>query len=382
MDNTTPASPGQATNVGGPLEQGPSNVNTALPPPIMPRTLPNSPLALYQPVRFLGQGGFGFVVLSINRMTGEMVAIKFVECKTEASRKIISREVANHLQLRHPHVVELREVLAAPPYVGIVMEYVSGGTLFDYVAQRGGLPEPEARWFFQQLLIGLDYCHRRGVMNRDIKLQNTLLAPQPAGVPPMVKLCDFGYSKHEDFDSVAKSCVGTPAYIAPEVMNTGRAYDGKQADVWSAGVMLFAMIFSKYPFEQAEDARLLPAERGHRMMKRIAKGHWEVPDDPQVSDSCRDLLLRVLVKDPTQRLTLGELMKHPWFAEGLPPGSLEYNELALQSHPPPTQQPHLAQQAIDQVLQSCLAAAAPTRGRTDAAPLLPQQSPFSGGVTM
>ena len=80
MDQTTPASPGQATNVGGLLEHGPSSVNTG-PPPTMPVTLPNSPLALYQPVRFLGQGGFGFVVLSINRMTGEMVAIKFVECK-------------------------------------------------------------------------------------------------------------------------------------------------------------------------------------------------------------------------------------------------------------------------------------------------------------
>lgn len=315
----------------------------------------NSPLSLYQPVKFLGQGGFGFVVLAMNKLTGEAVAIKFAECRTEASRKIISREVANHLTLRHPHVVELREVLVATPYVGIVMEYVSGGTLFDYVSGKGGLTEAEARWFFQQLLIGLDYCHRKGVVSRDIKLQNTLLAPQQTGLPPMVKICDFGYSKHEELDSIAKTCVGTPAYIAPEVLSSRQAYDGKKADVWSTGIMLYAMLFCRYPFDSAEDSSLGSAERGQRMMKRIVKGHWSFPPAPKLTPSCQDLLRQLLTVDSSRRASLQEVMEHPWFQEGLPPNSLSYNETALRCNLPPNQPPQQAQQAVDMVFRANLA---------------------------
>jgi serine/threonine-protein kinase SRK2 len=114
------------------------------------------------------------------------------------------------------------------------MEYAAGGDMFQYVKARGGLDEGDARWFFQQLLIGIDYCHRMGVVNRDVKLENTLL---DGGALPLVNICDFGYSKNEK-DSLPKSSVGTPGYTAPEVLSNARTYDGCAADVWSSGVML------------------------------------------------------------------------------------------------------------------------------------------------
>jgi serine/threonine-protein kinase SRK2 len=114
----------------------------------------------------------------------------------------------NHQQLLHPHVVQLREVFAAPPFLAIVMEYVPGGDMFSHVVRARGLPEPEARWFFQQLVLGMDYCHRKGVCNRDIKLENTLLLTQP-DKRPLLKMCDFGYAKSDQLDSLATSKVGT-----------------------------------------------------------------------------------------------------------------------------------------------------------------------------
>ncbi|KAL3134245.1 Serine/threonine-protein kinase srk2h [Trebouxia sp. C0009 RCD-2024] len=118
-------------------------------------------------------------------------------------------------------------VFVTSQYLAIVMEYAAGGDMFEHVVRKGYLQESEARWFFQQLLVGVDYVHRMGVANRDIKLENTLLDGSPR---PLLKICDFGYSKHEKFQSAPGSRVGTPAYLAPEVIMTtkGQTYDGKQ----------------------------------------------------------------------------------------------------------------------------------------------------------
>lgn len=159
------------------------------------------------------------------------------------------------------------------------MEYVPDGDMFGYVVSKRGLPEKEARWFFQQLILGMDYCHRKGVCNRDIKLENTLLVIQP-DKKPLLKMCDFGYSKHDQLDSIATSRVGTPGYTAPEVITnpTSTGYDGKVADVWSAGVMLYTMLYARYPFERPEDKQLKPAERTNKVLHRIIRGDYFFPD--------------------------------------------------------------------------------------------------------
>lgn len=140
--------------------------------------------------------------------------------------------------------------------------------------------EDVARWIFQQLIFGLDYCHRKGVANRDIKLENVLL--QSGARRPLVKLCDFGYSKHEDLDSAptwaslflvgflmdnSRSHVGTPDYMSPEIFKSGGgSYDAKKADLWSCGVVLYVMVVGKYPFSQKEDAELRIEEQ-HKLVK-------------------------------------------------------------------------------------------------------------------
>lgn len=167
----------------------------------------------YKNIKYLNKGSFGYVVLAEDLQTQEQVAIKFVKIANDEDKKLSHREIMNHQKLLHPHVVQLKEVFCVPPYLALVMEYVSGGDLFNYVVKRKGLSEQDARWFFQQLILGMDYCHKKGVCSRDIKLENTLLVLQP-NKKPLLKMCDFGYSK-SDVQSIAKSKVGTPGYTAP-----------------------------------------------------------------------------------------------------------------------------------------------------------------------
>jgi len=157
----------------------------------------------YEKVKDLNSGTFGFVQLCKDKTTGEMCAIKFIE-RGDKITKYVEREIVNHRLLIHPHIVQFKEVFLTHHYLGIAMEYAPGGDMFEYVVKKNGLREDEARWFFQQLIVGLDYCHRMSVVNRDIKLENTLLDSSPR---PLVKICDFGYSKvHE------QECVHHPAF--------------------------------------------------------------------------------------------------------------------------------------------------------------------------
>ncbi|KIZ01211.1 ser/thr protein kinase [Monoraphidium neglectum] len=145
----------------------------------------------YQFIKNLGKGTFGCVVLARNKETNELVAIKKLEREFLQARYVES-EILNHSGLIHHHVVAFREVFVSPRHINIVMDFASGGSLSAYVQQRQRLKEPLARWFFQQVVLAFDYCHRKGVSNRDIKLENTLLH-SVEGLPlPLVKICDFG----------------------------------------------------------------------------------------------------------------------------------------------------------------------------------------------
>lgn len=274
----------------------------------------------YQKVRDLNSGTFGFVLLAIDKNTSRQCAIKFIE-RGDKVTKYVEREILNHRCLLHPHIVQFKEVFLTPQYLGIAMEYAPGGDMFEFVVRKGGLKENEARWFFQQLIVAVDYVHRMGVANRDIKLENTLL---DGSARPLIKLCDFGYSKHEKFQSAPGSRVGTPAYLAPEVIMTtkGKTYDGKKADIWSCGVMLFVMLAGAYPFERPEDRN--DNQKLQKMIQRILKVEYELPK--HISSECRDLLSRILVGDPQRRITVPEIQQHPWYLQDLPPGVKEMND--------------------------------------------------------
>ncbi|KAF5830357.1 Snf1-like ser/thr protein kinase [Dunaliella salina] len=258
------------------------------------------------------------VQLARSKITGEQAAIKFIE-RGDRVNKYVEAEILNHRMLRHPHVIELKEVFLTQEFICIVMEFATGELI-----HAGRQPEPAARWFFQQLVIGLDYCHRKGVVNRDIKLENTLLQMVPGLPLPLLKICDFGYSKAH-FMSAPKSKVGTLAYMAPEVIQTTGNYDGKLADIWSCGVMLYVMLFGQYPFESPAQGGVPSHQRVQVMMNRILAMQWNMPSDVHISPECRDLLSKLLVANPQKRLTMQQMSEHPWFLQNLPPDALSMN---------------------------------------------------------
>lgn len=279
------------------------------------------PDSSYEVLRNLNSGTFGFVVLAHDKRSKENVAIKFLE-RGEKITKYVEREILNHRVLNHPHIIKFKEVFLTEKYLAIAMEYAEGGDMFDYVVRNNGLREDEARWFWQQLIVALDYCHRKfGIVNRDIKLENTLLGTGPV---PLLKLCDFGYSKRERYQSAPGSRVGTPAYLAPEVILTraGQKFDGKYADIWSCGVMLYVMLCGAYPFERQEDRN--DPQRLKKMIQRILRVEYFPPAN--VSPECEDLFSRIFVADPTKRIKIHELMAHPWFLKNLPRGVLQMND--------------------------------------------------------
>eukprot|EP00884_Botryococcus_braunii_P011516 jgi/Botrbrau1/20365/Bobra.0006s0030.1 len=281
----------------------------------------------FKKVRDLNRGTFGKVQLVLDTKTNELVAVKFVE-RGEKITKYVKAEILNQKRLQHPHIVELREVFLTSSHLGIVMEYASRGDLYHMVEQTHGLRECDARWFFQQLMCALDYCHRKGVANRDIKLENTLLHGETC---LLLKLCDFGYSKHEKYQSAPGSRVGTPAYLAPEVILTGggRKYDGKAADLWSCGVMLYILLTGSYPFGRPQDSELQPGQKISTMLQRILKVDYAFPANVPLSAECKDLVSRLLVANPANRITLPEILRHPWYLLDLPPGVAEMNDELL-----------------------------------------------------
>eukprot|EP01025_Chloroclados_australasicus_P068754 TRINITY_DN9580_c0_g1_i1.p1 TRINITY_DN9580_c0_g1~~TRINITY_DN9580_c0_g1_i1.p1 ORF type:complete len:355 (+),score=52.61 TRINITY_DN9580_c0_g1_i1:148-1212(+) len=303
----------------------------------------------YERVKSLGAGGFGQVFLAKNVATEQLVAVK---CLQRGSRitKYVEREIMNHRRLWHEHIIEYKELFLTQHYLCIVMEYASAGDMFHYVVSRmphRRLPESEARQFFQQLVLAVDFCHRKGVVNRDIKLENALLCKVGSGV--LLKLCDFGYSKHEDYDSAPSSRVGSLPYASPEVIlaRPGDQYDGKKTDIWSCGVMLYIMLVGAYPFERAEDSRQ-PKQKQQQIIQRIIKVDYKFPSEIRLSSDCLDLMSKVLVAEPNMRYSLQQIMEHRWFQTELPSGTMQFNDLMEQQALPTWAQ---SDQQVMEILQ-------------------------------
>ncbi|KAL3813138.1 hypothetical protein ACJIZ3_014406 [Penstemon smallii] len=292
----------------------------------------------YEVVKHLGAGNFGVARLLRHKQTNQLVAVKYIE----RGRKIdenVAREIINHRSLRHPNIIRFKEVVLTPTHLAIVMEYAAGGELFDQICTCGRFSEDEARYFFQQLISGVCYCHSLQICHRDLKLENTLLDGSPA---PRLKICDFGYSKSSVLHSVAKSTVGTPAYIAPEVLSR-REYDGKLADVWSCGVTLYVMLVGAYPFEDPDDPNNF-----RKTISKIMTAQYEIPDYVYISRDCRHLLSRIFVANPYRRIDIKEIKKHPWFLKKLPKELSEVNQAVYYQRDKPNT---FSLQSIDQIMK-------------------------------
>ncbi|XP_042376822.1 serine/threonine-protein kinase SAPK2-like isoform X1 [Zingiber officinale] len=262
----------------------------------------------YEVLRDIGSGNFGVAKLVRDVRTKELFAIKLIE-RGQKIDEHVQREIMNHRSLKHPNIVRFKEVLLTPTHLAIVMEYAAGGELFERICNAGRFSEDEARFFFQQLISGVSYCHCMQICHRDLKLENTLLDGSTA---PRLKICDFGYSKSSVLHSQPKSTVGTPAYIAPEVLSR-KEYDGKIADVWSCGVTLYVMLVGAYPFEDPDDPKNF-----RKTLARILSVQYSIPDYVRISMECRHLLSQIFVANPEQRFTVPEIKTHPWFLKNLP----------------------------------------------------------------
>lgn len=270
----------------------------------------------YRLAETLGVGSFSKVKLGYHVATGLKVAVKILnrqKIKSLSMDAKIRREIQILKLFRHPHIIKLYEVIETPSDIFMVMEYVPGGELFDYIVRHGKLSEDEARKFFQQILYGVDYCHRQRVVHRDLKPENLLLDSKNN-----VKIADFGLSNlMRDGDLLKTSC-GSPNYAAPEVIS-GQLYAGAEVDIWSCGVILFALLCARLPF----DDEYIPD-----LFKKIRTGAYTLPS--HLSQECKQLIASMLVVDPLKRSTITEIRQHPWVAQGLPP-YLESVPMTIQS---------------------------------------------------
>lgn len=258
----------------------------------------------YEIGRMLGQGTFAKVYYAKNIETSESVAIKVIkkdQVRKEGLMDQITREIAVMRLVRHPNVVELKEVLATKRKIFFVMEYVTGGELFAKVL-KGRLKEDAARKYFQQLISAVDFCHSRGVSHRDLKPENLLLDQNGD-----LKISDFGLSSLPEQlrnDGLLHTQCGTPAYVAPEVLRR-KGYDGAKADIWSCGVILYVLLAGFLPFQ---------SENLMHMYKKIFKAEYEYP--PWLSSDTRRLISKILIVDPSRRITIPAMMRLPWFLKG------------------------------------------------------------------
>ncbi|RAL47039.1 hypothetical protein DM860_017080 [Cuscuta australis] len=262
----------------------------------------------YEILKDLGSGNFGVAKLVRDKRSKELFAVKFIE-RGHTIDALVEREIMNHRSLKHPNIITFKEVLLTPTHLAIVMEYAAGGELFERICSVGRFNEDEARFFFQQLISGVSYCHSMQICHRDLKLENTLL---DGSVAPCVKICDFGYSKSDVFHSQPKSTVGTPAYVAPEVLSR-KEYDGKLADIWSCGVTLYVMLIGTYPFEDPTDPKNF-----RKTIAKILGAQYSIPNNIHISVECRHLLSRIFVANPGERITIPEIRTHPWYVRNLP----------------------------------------------------------------
>ena len=257
----------------------------------------------YLLVRNLGSGAASKIKLAIHNETKQPIAIKIIKkdsFQENPQLQIkVQREIALMRLFDHPHILKLLDILESPRHLYIGLEYASEGELFQYVVAKGKLSEAETMHFFRQIIYGLEYLHSLGICHRDMKPENILLDSRKN-----IKIADFGFARFSK-QNVAETSCGSPHYVAPEVIG-GNAYDGRSADVWSCGVILYAMLTGTLPFDDNSIRTLLI---------KVRKAKYVMPN---VSSDFQDLIAKMLTKDPKQRITISDIKKHPAFNIGLP----------------------------------------------------------------
>ncbi|NXN92834.1 NUAK2 kinase, partial [Rhinopomastus cyanomelas] len=263
----------------------------------------------YEFLETLGKGTYGKVTKARER-SGRLVAIKSIrkdKIKDEQDLVHIRREIEIMSSLNHPHIIAVHEVFENSSKIVIVMEYASKGDLYDYISERQRLTEQEARHFFRQVVSAVYYCHKNGVVHRDLKLENILLDANGN-----IKIADFGLSNVYQQDRLLQTYCGSPLYASPEIIN-GRPYRGPEVDSWSLGVLLYILVHGTMPFD-GQDYKTL--------VKQITNGDYRAPT--KLSDAC-GLIRWMLMVNPERRATIEDIATHWWVNWGyrVPAGEQE-----------------------------------------------------------
>ena len=272
---------------------------------------PKTDISFYKFGRVIGRGAFGKVNIGLNILTGRIVAIKSFNKQNllnEKAKKKILYETNLMRGLYHPSVTKILETFETDKYMLIIMEYISGGNLQNFVKKRRKLCEKTAKILYRQIIQGIKYIHSKGIVHRDIKLENILL-----DLNNIVKICDFGVGKLTQKGQKLMDQCGTPVYMAPEIIK-GDGYEGFPVDVWSSGVALYIMLSGNIPFNR---------DKTHDLQSAIMNLPYKKIDD--ISDNANDLLQNILEKNPNKRLTPDEILEHPWMNEGNDDDGSDYN---------------------------------------------------------
>ncbi|KAL2471461.1 CBL-interacting serine/threonine-protein kinase 8 [Abeliophyllum distichum] len=267
----------------------------------------------YEVGRTIGEGTFAKVKFAQNTETGESVAMKVLDRSTIIKHKMIDqikREISIMKRVRHPYVVRLHEVIASRTKIYIILEFITGGELFDKIVHHGRVSESESRRYFQQLIDGVDYCHSKGVYHRDLKPENLLLDSQGN-----LKISDFGLSAFpaEGVNLLRTTC-GTPNYVAPEVISH-KGYNGALADIWSCGVILYVLMAGYLPFDEVDLTTLYG---------KIEKSEFSCPSWFPVG--AKSLIHQILDPNPETRIRIEEIRNDEWFKRGYVPVKLAESE--------------------------------------------------------
>ncbi|XP_023188102.1 serine/threonine-protein kinase BRSK2-like isoform X6 [Xiphophorus maculatus] len=255
----------------------------------------------YRLEKTLGKGQTGLVKLGLHCVTGQKVAIKIVnrEKLSESVLMKVEREIAILKLIEHPHVLKLHDVYENKKYLYLVLEHVSGGELFDYLVKKGRLTPKEARKFFRQIISALDFCHSHSICHRDLKPENLLLDEKNN-----IRIADFGMASLQVGDSLLETSCGSPHYACPEVIR-GEKYDGRKADAWSCGVILFALLVGALPFDD---------DNLRNLLEKVKLGVFHMPHF--IPPDCQNLLRGMIEVDAAKRLTLEQIQKHTWYLAG------------------------------------------------------------------
>ncbi|XP_060610773.2 MAP/microtubule affinity-regulating kinase 3 isoform X3 [Anolis sagrei] len=255
----------------------------------------------YRLLKTIGKGNFAKVKLARHILTGREVAIKIID-KTQlnpTSLQKLFREVRIMKILNHPNIVKLFEVIETEKTLYLIMEYASGGEVFDYLVAHGRMKEKEARAKFRQIVSAVQYCHQKHIVHRDLKAENLLL-----DADMNIKIADFGFSNEFTVGNKLDTFCGSPPYAAPELFQ-GKKYDGPEVDVWSLGVILYTLVSGSLPFD---------GQNLKELRERVLRGKYRIPF--YMSTDCENLLKRFLVLNPTKRGTLEQIMKDRWINAG------------------------------------------------------------------